>query len=109
MSTSVLAENLKLLMEARGFSRKSLALAAGKNETYVRDIITGKSKHPAASNLALLADALGCTLEELTSPGVRIEISIRTIFTELTPENKENVVDYASKLKRLQDLESRNN
>lgn len=55
-----LAETLERLMAEAGTSAKALSLAASLNETYVRDIIEGKSKNPQASKLTALARALGC-------------------------------------------------
>lgn len=61
-----LIEELTRRMPEKGFTPKSLSLAAGLNETYVRDILVGKSKNPATSKVAKLADLLECTLEELS-------------------------------------------
>jgi transcriptional regulator with XRE-family HTH domain len=53
-------------MEYRGFGQKALALKAKLNETYVRDILKGKSRNPTHSRLIKLADALECSVEALT-------------------------------------------
>lgn len=105
MNKSILAENLKLWMDEKGFNKKSLAVEAGLGETYVHDILRGKSKNPAAHSLEKVAKILGCSLEDLTGAGAREKISITGIFAGLSPDNKRDVVQYAEKLKRLQDLE----
>lgn len=60
-----LAQELRRLMREQGangkpLGQKALALLAGVGETYVRDILKGRSKSPEAGKLKLLADALGC-------------------------------------------------
>jgi phage repressor protein C with HTH and peptisase S24 domain len=50
---------LRKLMEAQGFNQKSLAKAAGLNDTAVRDILVGKSGDPRVSTIVALANVLG--------------------------------------------------
>jgi len=57
---SRLVDQLRRRMSAGGFNQKSLARAAGLNETAVRDILIGKSRHPRHDTLEKLAGALGC-------------------------------------------------
>lgn len=45
---------------------KSLSIAAGKNETYVRDILEGRVKNPSYASLKSIADQLRCDVSELT-------------------------------------------
>lgn len=56
-------------MRALGLGQKALAVTAGVNETYVRDLFHAKSKNPKHEQLAKLAQALGCTLNDLIHPG----------------------------------------
>ena len=56
-------------METSGFNQKSLARGAGLNETAVRDILIGKSRHPRHDTLQKLAGALECALMDLIEPG----------------------------------------
>lgn len=63
------ARELVRRMESGGFTQKSLATAAEVNETYVRDILRGKSKNPKSQQLKKVADALGCEVADLTDPG----------------------------------------
>ncbi len=55
-------------MGAGGFNQKSLARTAGLNETAVRDILVGKSKHPRHDTVQKLARALGCSMAGLLEP-----------------------------------------
>jgi len=66
--TSELARELRRRMEAGGFNQKSLARAAGLNETAVRDILIGKSKHPRHDTVQKLAKTLGCSVMALIDP-----------------------------------------
>jgi transcriptional regulator with XRE-family HTH domain len=54
-----LAAALRRWMTERKIGQKRLALLAGVNETYVRDILIGKSTNPHASKLSKVAGALG--------------------------------------------------
>lgn len=55
-------------MVSLGLTQKALAMLAGVNETYVRDLYKGKSRNPTTGKLAAIARALGCRLEDLTDP-----------------------------------------
>ena len=66
---SELAGEIRRRMESGGFNQKSLARAAGLNETAVRDILIGKSKHPRHDTVQKIAGALGCSLSALIEPG----------------------------------------
>lgn len=69
MTDTFIAQELKRRMEERGFKQKSLARDAELNETYVRDILKGRSKNPEASKLARIAAVLGCTADDLLGTG----------------------------------------
>ncbi len=64
-----LATNIARRMTAAGHNQKSLARAAGLNETGVRDILIGRSKHPRVDTLGKIAKSLGCTVADLTDGG----------------------------------------
>ncbi len=66
-----IAREVERRMLALEMNQKHLARAAGLNETYVRDILKGKSRNPKHEHLAKLADALGCTLNDLLPPSPR--------------------------------------
>lgn len=55
----ILSHNLTKLMRDQGLTMRELSLKAGKGETFVRDIINGKSSSPTVASLNLLAKALG--------------------------------------------------
>jgi transcriptional regulator with XRE-family HTH domain len=52
-------------MAAHALSQKGLAQRAGLNDTAVRDILSGRSRHPRHDTIQKLADALGCGVAEL--------------------------------------------
>ena len=64
-----LADEIRRRMEAGGYNQKSLARAAGLNETAVRDILIGKSRHPRHDTVQKIAGALDCTAAQLIEPG----------------------------------------
>ncbi len=66
---SQLAREIRRRMAASGFNQKSLARAAGLNETAVRDILIGKSRHPRHDTVQKLAASLGCPVMALLEPG----------------------------------------
>jgi transcriptional regulator with XRE-family HTH domain len=61
-----IADEIRRRMRLLGLSAERLSLAAGLNKTYVRDIVTGRSGSPRLDNLAKVAAALSCSLDELT-------------------------------------------
>lgn len=65
MSTS-LQKRLKIRMDMMGFNPHKLAVKAELGESFVRDILRGKSKKPSAENLAKIAAALETTLDWFT-------------------------------------------
>ncbi len=71
MEMSPLAQQIAGRMATAGLGQKALALKAGLNETAVRDILVGKSRHPRHDTVEKLAQALGCTLPELLTGGGR--------------------------------------
>ncbi|MXV44352.1 helix-turn-helix domain-containing protein [Saccharibacter sp. 17.LH.SD] len=65
MKNERLIHEIRQRMEDKGIGQKKLALSAELNETYVRDILKGKSKRPDVFSIGRLAVALGCTVDEL--------------------------------------------
>ncbi len=57
-------------MALLGLSQKALARKAGVGDTYVRDILKGKSRNPGGEKLECIAAVLGCTARDLLFPGV---------------------------------------
>lgn len=62
----VVAREVHRRMTEMGVGQKALALAAGLNETYVRDLFRGRSVNQKLRELRKLADALECQVEDLT-------------------------------------------
>lgn len=60
-------EELKRRRLAAGLSKRALSLKAKLNETAVKAIESGKSENPRVDTLAQLAEALGCSVSDLTS------------------------------------------
>lgn len=71
---SYVAREVYRRMRLLGFGQKALSLAAGNNETYVRDILRGTSLNPKSEQFARLAAVLGCSVADLLGnrpdPGV---------------------------------------
>lgn len=76
---TVLQTRLSALMEAQKKKAAPLATQVGLNASFIRDILRGKTKTPAADALARIADALGTTSDyllgndkdgELTGPAI---------------------------------------
>lgn len=63
-----IADEVKRRMRAAGLNPKSLSRAAGVNETYVRDLLSGRSKNPRTGHLERIAVALECSVSELSRP-----------------------------------------
>jgi len=77
---------IEALMEYRGTNPKRLAKNAGVGETYIRDIIKGRSLDPQTSKLVKVASALSCTLDDLVTLGRRIHAGDTAPIIELTAE-----------------------
>jgi SOS-response transcriptional repressor LexA len=65
-------------MKETGHSMKSLSLAAGLGETYVRDMLK-RDRAPSAENLKKIAAVLGTTIDALSSPGSHVSALGRSI------------------------------
>ncbi len=65
---SIIAHNLQRLMRERGLKAKPLSILAGRSITYVTDILTGRVSNPRTDTIASLAEALGCSTDDLTQP-----------------------------------------
>lgn len=56
-------ERIRSKMDERGFKAFALAREAGLNESYIRDLLSGRSADPQFSKIEAVARALGVTLE----------------------------------------------
>lgn len=68
MARSRLAQEIERRMGEQGFTQKALALKAGLNETAVRDILIGKSRHPRHDTVEKIAAVLGVSAAALLEP-----------------------------------------
>lgn len=75
MIRSVVADELERRMTLLGFTQKALARNAGVGDTYVRDILKGKSRNPGGEKLERIAAILGCTARDLLFPAQTRETS----------------------------------
>jgi phage repressor protein C with HTH and peptisase S24 domain len=66
MNQSVLARKLRDYLTREGISGRALSKRVGNNESLVKSILKGNSKHPRSDTLAKLAAAMGITVAELT-------------------------------------------
>jgi transcriptional regulator with XRE-family HTH domain len=99
-----LARRIDARMKALGIGQKHLALRAGLNETYVRDILAGKSRNPLAAKLAQLATVLECDVAELLAlagtpqSGQLVadpaELLLLTTWRQLPQQEREGVLDF---------------
>jgi transcriptional regulator with XRE-family HTH domain len=55
-------------MEELGLNAKQTSLKAGLGETYVRDILEGRSQNPRIEHLARVAKVLKCSVDDLRDP-----------------------------------------
>jgi SOS-response transcriptional repressor LexA len=78
MSDNTWKEQITERMVAAGHSMKSLSLAAGLGETYVRDMLK-RDRAPSAERLKKIADVLGTTIDALAAPGSTAQASTRTV------------------------------
>lgn len=60
-----IGEGLKKLREHKNFSQLSLAKASGVSQSVISDIEAEKTTSPRVDTLACLAEALGCTVDDL--------------------------------------------
>lgn len=65
---SIIARNVQRIMIEREMNPKQLAGYAGLGDSYVYNLIDGKSKNPLAANIQKIAAALGCPVVDLLDP-----------------------------------------
>ena len=65
---STLAREIERRMAERGLQPTPLSKSLGLNESFLRNILSGKSRNPRADNLGKIAAALGCTVNDLLHP-----------------------------------------
>ena len=68
VAQSHIAQAIYRRMQKAGLSQRELALKAGLNEAYVRDVLRGKSKNPRHNGLVAIASVLNCSILDLIDP-----------------------------------------
>jgi transcriptional regulator with XRE-family HTH domain len=99
-----LARALRDRMKEKGIGQRQLALAARVNETYVRDILKGRSRNPEAGKLGRVAAALDWQLADLpvgvsqAQPGEFVrdpgELILLKTWRKLPEQERDAVLDY---------------
>lgn len=98
------AAAIRARMAREGIGQKALALKAGLNETYVRDILAGRSRHPHAAKLAMIAGALNCRAADLLDAAAApqagelvtdpAELLLLATWRKLAEQERKMVLDY---------------
>jgi hypothetical protein len=89
MSASKLVRELERRMAALNLDPTTTSTRAGLSESFVRDIIRGKSKEPKRSGLGKVAKVLGCTVADLT--GERPVVEARRPVSDIVEINELDV------------------
>ncbi len=56
---------LKQLIDEKGLSMRGLSLKAGMSESYIKDLVSGKTNNPTVEKIVGISDALGCAPNDL--------------------------------------------
>jgi transcriptional regulator with XRE-family HTH domain len=101
---------LRLMMELRKIGQKALSKKADLNETYVRDILKGKSLNPRNAHLQKLALALECHVSDLTgeleppgdgaTPAPNPKRELFAVIDEMDAEEQETLLRVALGLRK---------
>lgn len=94
MDRSSVARELERRMALLGLTQKALSRNAGVGDTYVRDILKGKSRNPGGEKLERVASILGCTARDLLFPagGQTVAREARSTYIA-TPDQPEITVE----------------
>jgi transcriptional regulator with XRE-family HTH domain len=68
-------------------TKKRLAVESGVGEGYVHDLLRGKSQNPQGEKLAKIAVRLGCSVDDLLSPGPTQKVD-EDRYTAKTPRER---------------------
>lgn len=86
-------ERIRAEMEAQGLNPKTLSKKAALSETYVRDLLEGRSQDPKLSKIQAVADALGKSLAWLTEGQESAEVV--SIMPSLDKQRRAQLTEYA--------------
>ena len=92
-TTMNMRERIRAEMDAQGLNAKSLSLRAKLSETYVRDLLEGRSEDPKLSKILAVATALGKDLAWLVEGEDLTELA--EIVRRLPKKAQAEVVDFA--------------
>jgi len=102
----MLKQLIRDALERRGLSRRRASLEAGQSESYVRDILEGRVRHPGIAGILSLAQVLRIPTERLIE-AVQRDLIIRGIGSsreaatrivgEMTPEQLATFITSHSK------------
>ena len=100
-------ERIKELREQMGVSQNKLAKLAGMSQAAISIIESGK-KSPTVDTLGRIAQAIGCTVSDLTGmddlpqpdpPPSEIDSAIASLADGLSPEELQRVLDFVAGIK----------
>lgn len=86
-------ERIRAEMDAQRLTQKELARRAKLNETYVRDLLEGRSQDPKLSKILAVAQALGKDLAWLVHGIAPSELA--EILSRLPAKAQAEVIDFA--------------
>ena len=92
-TTMDMRDRIRTEMDAQSLTAKELARMAKLNETYVRDLLEGRSQDPKLSKILAVAQALGKDLAWLVEGAQASEIA--EILRRLPARSRAEVVDFA--------------
>jgi transcriptional regulator with XRE-family HTH domain len=102
MNLERLRSEIRERMKARGITAKRLSRAAGRGETYVRDLMQGRTHNPTIEGLRRLADVLGCTVAELTGEAAAtIGSSASALFVSIHADEIEQFAEVSARVAEM--------
>ena len=97
INMSALQTNLKQILKDKGMTQTQLADAIGISKGTLSDWLSGRY-YPRGKYLQAMCDYLGVTMGELVSEKkdtTQLDAEIVTLYTGLSDEKKQQVIDYA--------------
>ena len=94
---SALQTNLKQILKDKGMTQTQLADALGISKGTLSDWLSGRY-YPRGKYLQAMCDHLNVTMGELVSEkrdATKLDAEIATLYTGLSDEKKQQVIDYA--------------
>lgn len=92
-TTMDMRERIRVEMDAQGLNPKALSKRAKLSETYIRDLLEGRSQDPKLSKILAVARALGKDLGWLVEGATASEIA--DIVRRLPSQVQAEVIDFA--------------